>query len=429
MSFTKDQSVAFCFGLGASITIRIIGIVAISDIIAVLSLPYLLIQKNIFFDKKFRTVIILLLLWMASTIVSDIYNNTDYMDALKGFFTLVPFLACLIFSSWLLNKDYKLMIPFLWGYTISFVLGAGLGLDQYFRERVAEVGFGGVAELEYYSKILTWIINAFITGAFSITYYKKYPRLVTFIILIFSFVYLLQGSRSLFLINFLGAFFLIYFYYATSKFNITLSFSNSKFRKIIYRFIAVAIITTFVAYSVYDFSVSRGYLGEEELEKYEYQKSSAIGILSGRNETVSALLAIADAPILGHGSYALDYNGYGLAAAVLTGVPLDTYFNMVNSTDNNYIPSHSHLWQAWVNNGILGGIFWIYILFGVLLKFIRKYLFKYPFYLAYIISTLLFLFWTILFSPFQQKPFLATTLVFFMVLMSEADKKPQTKIA
>lgn len=422
MNNSKNQLTAFIFGLGASITIRIVGLFAISDIIAIVSLPFLIFNKNIWKDKTLKTLIILCICWMLSTIISDIYNKTPIIDALKGFFSIIPFLGCLIFAYIMILKDNKLMIPFLWGYAVSFLLGAGFGLDQFYKESIEYKGFGDVTELMHYNKIIVWIINAFVTGAFAITFYRNNPRFVTVVIFTFSFIPLLEGSRSLFLISFFTAFFLLFNYYFLQNLNLNTRDGKLKRRKRIRIFFVFSIIIFFLATNIYEGLVTQGYLGEEEYKKYEMQKSTDIGLLSGRAETIGAILALYDSPILGHGSYAKDYKGYGVASALLAGLPIQNYLAQYKS-DENYMPAHSHFWGAWVNNGIMGGVFWLYVLLAVLLKFLRRYFFLFKDYQAYLMLGILSTTWNILFSPFSQKPFLGTTLAFLLVLMHKENKK------
>ncbi len=422
MKFTKDQLLAFLFGLGATISIRLVGIFAISDLIAIFFLPFLVFKQNMFTDRRFRRVIILLLLWMASTIVSDIYNDTSTINSIKGIFTLVPFLACLVFAYWLLRKNYELMIPFLWGYAISFTLSAGFGFDAFYIEMIQTKGVTEVSQLGHYNKIRIWIISAFISGAFAITYFKKYPKFVTLVIFLFSFIVLIDGSRSTFLIYFIVALSLIYILRITKYLPWEGVLWSMNLKRKVTRFSIYIILLIFIAKEVYSISVTSGYLGENERQKYEDQSNTKIGLFSGRGEIISSLLAIKDSPILGHGSYAIDNFGYGYKAAKLIGAnDLSLEWNM-NIIGENYIPTHSHIWQAWVYNGFLGGVFWIYILCGILIVFMINYLFSFPKYQAYVLFASIGTFWSILFSPFSQKPLLAFTIVFFIVLMKEKNK-------
>ncbi|MFH6769532.1 hypothetical protein V8G56_12345 [Gaetbulibacter aquiaggeris] len=417
MKFTNKQILAFIFGLGATITIRIVGIFAISDAIAILFLPFIFGKKRMFADKHFRNVIILLLLWMFSAIISDFYNDTEQIDSLKGVFGIIPFFACLVFAYWLLKNNFRLMEPFLWGYAISFTVSAGFGLDAFYQEQIARKGMESISSLGYYNKIIIWIISSFISGAFAISYFKKYPYLVTLVLFVFSFITLLEGSRSTFLIFFIASLTLFYILKITKELPWNGFLWQERLGRKIPKFILFASVLVFAGKNIYEYGVTKGYMGDDELQKYKMQAISKIGLLSGRGEFVSAVLAIKDAPILGHGSYAKDKNKYGYSAAVLTGQ--DDFSINWNFTrgDDIQIPSHSHLWSAWVFNGVMGAVFWFYILFGILLKFIRKRLFSYPKYLAYVLLGIFSLGWNILFSPFSQKPMLAMAIVFFIMLL------------
>lgn len=422
MKFTHNQILAFIFGLGASITVRIVGIFAISDLIAIAFLPFIIGKRQMFADKRFRTVIILLLLWMFSAILSDIYNNTSTINSLKGFFTLVTFFACLVFAYWLLIKDYNLMVSFLWGYAISFLLSAGFGLDAFYIEMIQTKRVSNISQLGHYSKIIIWIISSFIGGAFSITYFKKYPYSVALSLFLLSFLALIEGSRSTFLMIFITSCTLFYILHRTKDIPQDETLWQERLRGKIPRLILILFILFISSKSIYEVAVLKGYMGKDELGKYEMQKNTKLGLLSGRSEIVSAFLAIKDAPLLGHGSFAIDTKGYGFKATRLIGANKITLDWSRSETGKHYIPTHSHIWQAWVYNGFLGAVFWLYILFGVLLVFISTKLFAYPNYMAYILSSLATFIWNILFSPFSQRPLLAASIVFFIVLMASKDQ-------
>jgi O-antigen ligase len=358
---------------------------------------------------------------MVSTVISDNYNHTATIDALKGIFTLVPFLACLIFAYWILSYNYELMIPFLWGYIISFILSAGFGFDAFYIEMLNRKELSSVSQLGQYDKILIWILNSFITGAFAMTYFKRYPRFVTLTILLFSFYALLAGSRGSFLIIFIVSVILIIIFLLTRGLPWDGKIWQQRLEGKIPRFIILFFILIFLAKNIYEVAVTKGYLGQAEFIKYQMQKNSKIGLFSGRGEIISAFLAVRDSPLLGHGSYAKDDKGYGYQGALLAGYDKVLMRWYEYNSGKDYIPTHSALWQAWVWNGLAGGIFWIYILVWILVKFSRKYLFEFPDYMAYLLLSIFGLFWAILFSPFSQKPFLAMSIMFIVVLMKEVD--------
>jgi O-antigen ligase len=109
------------------------------------------------------------------------------------------------------------------------------------------------------------------------------------------------------------------------------------------------------------FGASHNFFDESIQDKFQTQEEGKLGVLvGGRPETLVAIQAIRDSPIIGHGSFAVDpkynwlqqdieyENGY-----VASDVPPD---------EDAGIPAHSHLTQSWIESGVFGGIFWIYVL-------------------------------------------------------------------
>jgi hypothetical protein len=136
-----------------------------------------------------------------------------------------------------------------------------------------------------------------------------------------------------------------------------------------------------------------------------------VGLLQARGEFASALVAVSDSPILGHGSYALDTNEYRRKGAELLGL---TWTKGLARHDE-MIPGHSHIWQFWIWHGVLGGIFWIYVLIFVV-RFMKSHLLMEPEYLAILLLICLGFCWNILFSPFAWRPAVAANLVFLILI-------------
>ena len=76
-------------------------------------------------------------------------------------------------------------------------------------------------------------------------------------------------------------------------------------------------------------------------------------LVGGRPETLVAIQAIRDSPILGHGSYPVDPKYLALKSRI-------QYEHGYSDSDDPedivdpVIPTHSHLTMAWVESGILG---------------------------------------------------------------------------
>ena len=89
-------------------------------------------------------------------------------------------------------------------------------------------------------------------------------------------------------------------------------------------------------------SADFGFLSQDAAHKYTVQATSDLGILlGGRPELLVSLRAFADAPLLGHGSWALDTGGYVDELNLLShqlGMSLTDKFPELDST---LIPTHS----------------------------------------------------------------------------------------
>jgi O-antigen ligase len=177
---------------------------------------------------------------------------------------------------------------------------------------------------------------------------------------------------------------------------------------------------------IYGRAATAGSLGEDAKEKYEQESSGKYGVLiGGRPELLAEIPAIYDSPILGHGSWAkepiyiieerqaLDLLGYGGAT-----------FIFPEEIREGLIPAHSYVFQAWVDAGILGAVFWGW---GFILA-ARVLLRVYPATATLLpaVSLLAFmLLWDILFSPYGTpgRASFPYSIVMMMTLMDLARHK------
>ncbi|MBO4122432.1 hypothetical protein J5T34_17030 [Cupriavidus gilardii] len=140
------------------------------------------------------------------------------------------------------------------------------------------------------------------------------------------------------------------------------------------------------------------FLTPEAAHKYTVQATSELGILfGGRSEILISVRAFLDAPLLGHGSWAVDRNGYQDAYSVLVyqmGAALD---DKIVVTDDTLIPAHSFLMGALIWSGIVGGLYWICMLARTLWLFVRN-MPTMPIF--FYVGTAQFV-WDVFFSPFS----------------------------
>jgi hypothetical protein len=163
--------------------------------------------------------------------------------------------------------------------------------------------------------------------------------------------------------------------------------------------LALAAGAAIVANTAIKFAAGSGLFDESTQAKFEGQAKGDYGVLvGGRPETLVAIQAIRDSPIIGHGSFP-----YGLKYLQMKQhIQYEHGYSDSDEPEEEVypvIPTHSHLTLAWVEGGILGGLCWIYILILTLravlrLNFLRPKLA--PLYSYLLVGFL----WDILYSPF-----------------------------
>ena len=170
--------------------------------------------------------------------------------------------------------------------------------------------------------------------------------------------------------------------------------------------------SSFLALNVYKYIVE--FSGNEKKIQLMEAQSGKFGILLGaRGQILASSRAIWDSPILGHGSWAKDPKYIQYLYDLLY------YDYKIQISDSRFgeglIPSHSHIFGAWVEAGIFGAIFWVWVLFIILRVLLSAY--KTKNYLTILILFFTFWFaWSIGFDPFgaQERLYAAFNLVLLM---------------
>lgn len=424
MIYLNKKYISFIIGLFTATQVRILGTLSLSEFMIFFFLIYIIIVNpkafgQIFKSKRMRTLLILCFLWICSIFFSDQINPTSLVDSLKGLGGVIPLFLGFLFFYWLFYEDLSHLGFFLWGYGFSYIISLFIFTPSAVSDRSDLAGVELYETGDYFSRLIVGGVGRFLTAS-EFQFFSNHPYFIVFLHLIFSFYALFEGSRSPFLMGIISTI-LFCFFVKFSKLNFLNVKTTLYIKRKIPLFIVFILIGGFISGKIYSYAAENGYLGEANKRKYETQSQSKLGLLSGRGEFVSAYLAIKDSPLLGHGSYAKDKEGYAIEAARITG---DDQFleQLYEAKGDEYIPTHSHITGAWVQNGILGAIFWCYALFLVVV-YVFKYFYIYPKWVAYSINASLSMIWQILFSPFSNRPYLAAFFVFIILMMDQIDKK------
>jgi O-antigen ligase len=319
------------------LTIDFVGRLAISELIALIIVPFKL--KSLFRTYPvLKKITFIYLLLLFSLILSDIINSTPSQDYFRGW-------ACIIFSylslCFLLSQiNNKSVVFFLLFYAFSlFLFGEDIDLiymdenSNYFKARIAP----------FLSQIV--LLLAYLL-------YKANKNIPVFIFLGYGLLSIVLGARSSSLPFLLSALLL----FVKMK-NINLSgiriFSVGIFVLIIF----------YAGYCVYISQVLNGSIisgNSQQLQRVKNPYNPFELLTEGRTETFVAYDAIKKKPLLGYGSWAKVENYQGI-------LPLSvTFFR-----EKGIIPAHSVILGVWLWAGMIGFIS-IILLYWVLLKLFWK---------------------------------------------------------
>jgi O-antigen ligase len=177
--------------------------------------------------------------------------------------------------------------------------------------------------------------------------------------------------------------------------------------------LAVLLVATAGAiFAGYTVAASQGLLGKEAQAKYVSQLGAFGLLLGGRTEILGSSQAIMDSPILGHGSWAKDPR-YGI---LMNERLEDLGYAPVPVAEDGLIPTHSYLFQGWVEAGVLGAVFWLataILAVRALLRLLGARLSLAPL-AAY--STFLLL-WSIPFSPYSNAERISASFTIVLCLL------------
>lgn len=386
------------FAISFSFKINFIGDLYLAQILTIFISIYFLFKnsdhlKLVSYEKK---ILFLIILWLLNQIVSDQVNQISFNNSARGmakiiitylsfysFFKLskLPNISVIKILLWICIVNLFLMFT---AYNNSFMFSWKMG--------------GGV------SLSISLII-------FFNFYYKNYltNNYLLFLIFGIGFLSLFFNTRYLFLFNTLFIFY-------------TIIFEKFKINRIIPIVLSSLIFYLFIT-NIYEMLIVYELLPNTLLEKQISQNSELGILLGGRGEIFSSYMAIVDAPIIGHGSWAENckyiYSIYDSKIQYNPNIKIDL--------TRCLIKSHSVIFGSWVNSGIFGFLFWFYIIIIIVVKLIKDIRTD-----GNLLTLLLYLtitvFWDIIFSPYGGTRMVYAPLCIVIILMNNNQKLPHFKI-
>ncbi len=384
---TSNDVVAFSIGLLSLFYVNIVGQLYVSEIFLIFCAPLLWLKRGrtLIGDPNARKILVLGIIWFFGQAITDIIRQTPFIDLSRGWAGIVVLLFSISSLYLLLNNDIRRIKIFAFGYAVSGLLSTFIQPSPYFKIEPWKFGYG-------WPIILLVILFIIFASRGQINRMRRW----VWLFVLFGAASFYLNARSLGGIVILCG---VILWLRTSNFT-----RGLLARVRVLNLIVTALVLVGFGWGLlqgYAYAAELGWLGQNAREKYELQDSGSVWgiLLGGRFEILGSSQAIIDSPIIGHGSWAKGakyrvfmYHLIELGFNIEQG-QLDYY---VNSTD--LIPTHSHFTQAWVWSGILGAVFWFWILIFMGKAVLKENNFPgelYPLVIYFGIAAI----WDILFSP------------------------------
>jgi len=376
---------ALLIGLGVCYTFKVVGDIPLCELILIPSLVFLYAvnpDRLQLRKRRIGKILILMLLWLFGQIATDFYRSTGAHDWMRGDANIVFFILDLIALSILLKGNMRRQMILLFGFAMGGILSVKLQPGLYAGN---EFKFG-----------YAWPIM-YLTSLSSCYFYKRGRYSIVGLLFMANIaVNVLSNFRSVTLSMFVTlALILPVIPERIGRLRIL---PAAKTQARVFVLMGITLVAGALAGEVMTGLAASGALGQAAQEKNRQQTMAGWGILiGGRPEILVSSRAVMDSPILGHGSWAKDPKYSEML------MQIQSEYGMNQSDEGQkfegVIPSHSHLMNAWVNAGILGAVFWFYILVSTMKSLIRITILRPPVTPVYAFLMTAFV-WDILFSPF-----------------------------
>jgi hypothetical protein len=413
---------AFLTGLGSQLFVRLIGYLAFTEAFFLVMLPLKLraITDSVSSTSNAAILTILGMLWIIGSVIADIVNGSPFDILARGvsrsvFLTLD--VICLL-ALWR-NKPVKIEF-FLIGYTLSLIASRFV-----FKSGAEEWLGSNTLDFTDWKSNTSYIVIGFLYLVVA-RYYRRSPMLIVAVTMATGLLFMAMGSRSFALTQILAtALMLVFPGYAGNNAGDFRAILHKR-RTILFRIIVgclLAAVTVYTTEKAYKTATRLGYLGAKELKKLEDQENNPVGVLvSGRFGFFVGVWAGCNKPVLGHGSWPLDT--YGYTQQVVDYFQIETQDARLMTKKLYWIPCHSAIVGGWVEHGIFGLLFWLFVLYLAFVNFPRAAI-VFPAYAGLYAIIFSEMVWHILFSPAGHRVIAAAKIV-AMLLVDDGWRR-QTK--
>jgi len=410
--------IAFLYPVLSYFKINLVGQLAAGDLIALLSFFDFKETKKLFAHvPDIKKISIAYSAFLLAQVISDLVNHSAFKDMLRGWANIGMAVLTTVFFINLFKKSPKYIIFFLLGFAFRYVILGGSSGKEYSTDTLFTLDNMGVFKfriapiLNVLLLVLSWYLLQRSAG--------QYNNIIALFGL-YGLFCLAMDFRSNGIFFIMSAFIAYYRQYIRSI----------SFKKLI-PYLLIFILAFQGMYMLYISKALQGEIGGkhtlEQLKMTNNPYNPINLLLVGRTEFFVGLKAALDKPILGHGSWARDINGYYTYMAFKLHGEEDKFSSLLISRNGQLIiPAHSIIAGAWMNAGIVGLFSMLYI-FGLFvdrsLRLLRN---KYVQRTAYYPILVFYLFngvWVFFFSPLPEVKSTLAVIIAFMIATYQAAPK------
>jgi hypothetical protein len=342
-------------------------------------------------QKPVPTILALGTLWLVAQIVTDLVQHSAPEDYLRGWLRIALILVSFIVVWTVVCTS---LVRF-----VLFGLGVTLGGLATLYVQPSDQMLDSPWKFGLSSPITALVVTGVAFAG------RRYLRIVVPLVLL-TVVHSYANTRSLALICLLTA--------AYSVFQMSMA---GKRRRMgggrIALLAGTAAICIFGFTTLYSYYAEQGVFGVYAQQKLEAQSGQGGLLLGGRSEILASGQAILDSPFLGHGSWARDP---AYAAILEENRAALGYKVFQGGKKDDLIPTHSHIFGSWVEAGLAGAIFWLYVFFYAI-RSLMKVSGQEPLLPLFAYTGFVFL-WDVFFSPISaERRFVTPYYIAAMILL------------
>jgi hypothetical protein len=346
--FDRRHLVSFIVTACMVIPVNLIGTFRLGELLVLVLYPFYMKQiLKALRNREVLAIVGLGVLWFISQGLSDLYNATTMKNSLRGMGSIFLTLTTFLFFCGLYSRNPSQHLGTLLGACAGGVLSAGL-LYRF------DGNNPGYAENIWDFYVSGWAHPAF--ALFAFLFYRSHPWMVFPVGIAYGLVANMYGGRSDGLVVLISTLFFFYLW-------IQITHSRGDLRYSMRSGLVICALLLLPLFSLYVIYAQSGALGKAakmqiDLAKNPYNPVEVL--LLARNESVIALDAIYEKPILGHGSWA---NPGHLRRLYLLKMREIYGASAPKKLIQDILPVHSVLLGAWVFGGLAGFVFWVYVIF------------------------------------------------------------------